>query len=56
MEISRTSEFCNVNVHRATHSKHMRSEEHLENEKQNEMIILQWFFEEEQASIINKIK
>ena len=30
MENSRTSEVCNVNVHRAPMQKHLRSEKHLE--------------------------
>ena len=36
--------------------KHLRSKKHLENEKQNEMIIPERFFEEDQAPIKNKIK
>ena len=56
MENNRTCEICNVNVHRASFAKHMRSEKHLENEKQNDMIIPEWLFKEEQAPIENKIK
>ena len=37
-------------------TEHLRSEKHLENEKQNEMIIPEWFFKEDQAPIKNKIK
>ena len=35
----RKCEVCNVDVHRASHIKHLRSKKHLENIKQNEMII-----------------
>ena len=31
MESSRTCEVCNVNVHRASFAKHLRSKNHLEN-------------------------
>ena len=48
---SRTCEICNVNVHRASMQKHLRSKKHLENKKQNEMIIPEWLFKEEQAPI-----
>ena len=56
MENSRTCEICNFNVHRASYVKHLRSKKHLENMNQNEMIIPEWFFKEEQTSIKNKIK
>ena len=36
---SRKCEICNVDVHRASYQKHLRSKKHLENMKQNEMII-----------------
>ena len=39
MENSRTCDLCNVNVHRASFVKHLRSKKHLENIEQNEMII-----------------
>ena len=39
MENSRTCDICNVNVHLASYAKHLRSKKHLENHKQNEMII-----------------
>ena len=55
MKISRTFEICNLNVHRASMQKHSRSIKHLENEKQNQMIIPEWLFKEEQAPIKNKI-
>ena len=56
MEKSRICEICIVNVHRATYVKHLRSKKHLENEKQNQLIIPEWLFKEEQAPVKNKIK
>ena len=50
---SRRCEICNVDVHRASYMKHLRSKKHLENIKQNEMIIPEWLFRE---PIENKIK
>ena len=52
MENSRSCENCDVIVHRASMQKHLRSKKQLE----NEMIILEWLFKEEQARIKNKIK
>ena len=37
---------CNIDVHRASYVKHLRSRKHLENEKQNEMIIAELLFQE----------
>ena len=56
MENSRTCEVCNVNVHRASFAKHLRSKKHLENVEQNEMIIPEWFFKEERSPIKKKIQ
>ena len=56
METSRTCEVCNVNVHRASMQKHLRSKKHLENIEQNEMIIPEWFFKEEKTPIKKKIQ
>ena len=56
MENSRTCEVCNVNVHRASMQKHLRSKKHLENVIQNEMIIPEWFFKEEKSPIKKKIE
>ena len=39
MENSRKCEICNVNVHRTSFVKQLRSKKHLEKEKQKEMII-----------------
>ena len=55
MENSRTCETCNVNNHRASYVKHLRSEKHLENIKQNDMIIPNWLFEQEQTPVRKKI-
>ena len=52
---SRNCEICNVDVHRASLIKHMRSKKHLENIKQNEMIIPKWFFQEPVENKIKKI-
>ena len=56
MENSRTCEICNVNVHRASFVKHLRSKKHLENIKQNEMIIPEWLFKEERSPIKKKVQ
>ena len=56
MENSRTCEVCNVNVHRASFVKHLRSEKHLENIEQNEVIIPDWLFKEERSPIKKKIQ
>ena len=56
MENSRTCEIYNVNVHRASMQKHLRSKKHLENMIQNEMIIPEWFYKEERSPIKKKIQ
>ena len=56
MENTRRCEICDVDVHRTSMQKHLRIKKHLENEKQNEMIIPRWLSKEEQAPIKNKIK
>ena len=43
---SRKCEFCNVDVHRASYIKRLRSKKHIENMKQNEMIKPEWLFQE----------
>ena len=50
---SRKCDVCNIDVHRASYVKHLRSRKHLENEKQNDMIIPEWLFKE---PIENKIE
>ena len=44
MEKSGRCESFNVDIHRASMQKHLRSRKHLESEKQNEMIIPEWLF------------
>ena len=56
MENSRTCEICNVNVHRGSFVKHLRSIKHLENKEQNEMIIPDWLFKEERSPIRKKMQ
>ena len=56
MENSRTCEICNVDVHRASFAKHLKSKKHLENINRNEMIIPEWFFKEERTPIKKKIQ
>ena len=43
---SRKCDICNVDVHRASYNKHLRSKKHIDNIKQNEMIIPEWLFRE----------
>ena len=50
---SRECEICEIDVHRASYVKLLRSKEHLEKIKQNEMIIPEWLFQE---PIENKTK
>ena len=50
---SRKCDVCNIDVHRASYAKHLRSRNHLENIKRNEMIIPEWLFQE---PIENKFK
>ena len=52
---SRKCEVCNIDVHRASYIKHLRSIKEIENMKQNEMIIPEWFFQEPVENKINKI-
>ena len=56
MENSLTCENCNVNVHRASYVKHLRSKKLLENTKQNDLIVPEWLFKEEQALIRKNIQ
>ena len=52
---SRRCEICNVDVHRASYIKHLSIKKHIENMKQNEMIIPERFFQEPVENKINKI-
>ena len=56
MENSRTCDVCNVNVHRPSFAKHLRSKKHLKNIERYEMIIPEWFFKEEKTPIKKKIQ
>ena len=42
----RKCEICNVDVHRASYMKHLRSKKHIENMNQNEIIKHEWLFQE----------
>ena len=55
MENSRRCEICNIDVHRAFYAKHLRSKNHLENIRQDDTIITEWFFTEEKEPIREKI-
>ena len=48
-------EVWNVDVHRASYVKHLRSKKHMENVRQNEMIIPEWLFQEPFENKVNKI-
>ena len=52
---SRRCDICDVDVHRASYNKHLRSKKHIENIKQDEMIIREWLFREPVENKINKI-
>ena len=52
---SRKCEVCNIDVHRASYVKHLRSKKHNENEKINNVIIPEWSFEEPIENKITKI-
>ena len=52
---SRKCDICNVDVHRASYMKHLRSKKHIENMKQNEMIIPDMLFQEPVENKIKKI-
>ena len=56
MENSRTCDVCNVNFHRASLAKHLKSKKHLENIERNEMIIPEWFFKEKKSPVKKKIQ
>ena len=52
---SRRCNISNVDVHRASYNKHLRSKKHIGNIKQNEMIIPEWLFKENNEIKIKKI-
>ena len=51
MEDSRRCDICNIVVHRASYAKHWRSKQHLENEKQKDLIIPKSLLRKEQPPI-----
>ena len=51
---SRKCEFCNVDVHRASYLKHLRSKKHIKNMKPKKMMIPEWLFSEPVENKINK--
>ena len=46
MENNRRCETCNIDLHRASLAKHLRSEKHIESKKQEDMIISERLFPE----------
>ena len=52
---SRRCDICNVDVHRASYIKHLRSKKHIENIKKIELIIPDWLFQEPVENKIKKI-
>ena len=52
---SRKCDVCKIDVHRASYIKHLRSKKHIENIKQNEMIIPEWLLQELVENKIRKI-
>ena len=51
MENSHTCDICDANVHRVAFAKHLRSKEHLEDTKYEEMIIPEWLFREPNKNV-----
>ena len=52
---SRKCESCNVDVRRASYINQLRSKRHIENIRQNDMIIPEWLFQEPVENKVNKI-
>ena len=52
---SRKCEVCNIDVHRASYVKLLRSKKHLENVRQNKMNTPEWLFQELIQSKFQKI-
>ena len=53
MEDSRRCDICNIDVDRATYAKVLRSQKHLENIKQDDMILQDWLFRETNENLNN---
>ena len=49
-------EICNIDVHRASYAKQLRSKNHSKNIRQDKIIIPEWLFKEKQEPIKKKIK
>ena len=47
-------DICNIDVHRASYGKHLRSKKHLGKIRQNEIIIPEWLFKKEQTPVKKK--
>ena len=56
MDNSSKCNVCNVNVHRESFAKQLRSKKHLENIEKNEMITPDWFFKEEKSPVKKKVQ
>ena len=56
MEKSRRCEICKIDVHRASYLKHLRRKKHLQNIKQDDIIIPEWLFKEKQTPVKKNIK
>ena len=48
---NRRCDICNIDVHRASYAKHLRSKRPLENIRQDDITIPEWLFKEEQEPI-----
>ena len=55
-ENSRRCDTYNVNVHRESYAKHLRSKKHLVNIKRDDISIPEWLFKEGQEHIKKEIK
>ena len=55
MDNSGRCEICNIDVHRASFAKHLRSKKHSEKVKQEKLNIPEWLFKESFGSKIAKI-
>ena len=55
MENSRRFDICIIIVHRASYVKHLRSQKHLEKEKESELIIPKWLFQDPIGKKIQKL-
>ena len=45
MNNARRCDFCNIDVHRESYVKHLRTKKHLENLKQEDLIITEWIIQ-----------